>query len=382
MASQVTVGGYNATQDSFWNYTDKFDGETVETLDEYESKQILESCKYYLASHALFSERGLTLSDEIVKELEDTLAGLIESDADGSKAKFNGILSAYGVNYDLLLELYRIEEEIEALKEALYGKDASLVGKNLKEEYLNEQYMHLFLIRTGPYSYLYETDENGDEIYYDAENNKIAYDTESGVRVVEANGSVTYHLPDENGEATGRYAYDKENGVRAIALAEDGITYETAPLSGDALDAFYDKIIELSSVKTREEFEVVYAEEDAYLQENVAASGYVGEIYLPTNTSYSSILDDITYALLEMEVGEVSFLDDESGNYYLFCKYAPEPGAYEKEEYETWFSGFSSGLVNRLFEETCRALFPYITVNETVLQKLPSFKEIEPDYYY
>ncbi len=381
-ASGVTVGGYNATEDAFWNYTDKFDGETVETLNEYETKQILESCKYYLAAHALFSERGLTLSDAVTKELEDTLAELVETDADGSKAKFNGVLSAYGVNYDLLLELYRMEEEIDALKESLYGKNASLVGKALKEEYLNEQYLHLYLVRIDPYTYLYETDENGDEIYYDAENNKIAYDTVVGVRVVEDNGSVTYRLPDENGNATERYAYDKEKGVRAIALAEDGSSYATAPLSGDALDAFYDKVAELSTIKTKADFEMAYAEESAYLQENAKASGYVGDLYLPTNASYNSILDEIVDSLLGMEVGEVAFLDDESGNYYLFCKSAPESGAYENEQYATWFSGFAAGLVNGLFEDACRVLFPYITVNEAVLQTLPSMKEIKPNYYY
>ena len=380
-ASGVTAGGNDATKDAFWDFTDKFDGETVETLDAYESKQILKSCKYYLAAHALFGERGLTLPDSVVMELENTLKELIELDADGSKAKFNGILSAYGVNYDLLLELYRMEEEIEALKESLYGKDASLVGKAVKDDYLNERYLHLYLVRIDPFSYVYETDENGDEVYYDTANNKVAYDKENGVKVVEDNGSVTYRLPDEAGKATGRYAYDKENGERALALASDGKSYATSPLLGDALDAFAEKIAEYGTIGTKAEFEEAYAAESAFLQDE-RASGYAGEAYLPTGTTYSSILDEIVEALQSMKVGEAAMLDDENGCYYLFCKDAPVSGAYDDEKLATWFSGFSAGLVNSLFEDVCEALFPYITENEEVLGKLPSMKEIEPDYYY
>ena len=381
-ASGATAGGYDATKDAFWDYTDKFDGNVIETIDEYQSKRLLESCKFYLAAHALFEERGLTLPDSVTEELESTLDELLLTDADGSKAKFNSILSAYGVNYNLLLDLYRMEEEIDLLKESLYGKDASLVGKALKEEYLNEHYYHLQLIRLDPYTYVYETDENGDEIYYDADNNRVAYDTTAGVKVVEDNGNVTYRLPDETGEATERYAYDKEKGVRALALSEDGKTYATALLAGEELDAYVEKVVELASVTTKEDFEEVYAEEAARLQEDETALGYVNEIYLPIDLRDYSILDEIIYALSEMEVGEVRLLDDEDGSYYLFCKEIPVEGAYEDEALSTWFGSFSSGLVNSLFEETCRALFPYITVNEEVLQALPSMKELEPNYYY
>ena len=380
--SGVTAGGYGAAQDAFWDYTDKFDGETVQTLDEYESAQILKSCKYYLAAHALFSERGLSLSDSVIAELKSTLDELMETDADGSKTKFNALLSAYGVNYDLLLELYRMEEEIDALKESLYGKNAELVGKTIKEEYLNDHYLHLYLVRIDPYSYVYETDENGDEVYYDTANNKIAYDTEKGVKVVEDSGSVTYRLPDDKGEATERYAYDKEKGEPALALSADGSTYATAPLIGDAYDAFRTKVAEYAAITDQNEFEEVYAEEALLLQQDESKSGYVGEAYLPTGVSFSSILDEIVYALSDMEAGDVGLLDDADGSYYLFCKYAPEAGAYEEEDLSTWFSEFSSRLVNSLFEEACEALFPYITVNEEALKKLPSMKEIEPNYYY
>ena len=381
-ASGVTAGGYDATKDAFWDYTDKFDGETVETVDQYQSRRLLESCKFYLAAHVLFQERGLSLPESTAEELKSTLDELMQTDAGGSKAKFNSLLAAYGVNYDLLLDFYRLDEEVDALKESLYGKDASLIGKNLKEEYLKEHYYHLRLIRIDPYTYVYEIDENGDEIYYDAENNKIAYDKTNGVKVVEDNGSVTYRLPDESGEATERYAYDKENGVRALALSSDGSTYEVAVVSDEERDAFLDRVVEFASISTKGEFDEVFAEESARLQSDERAVGYVNEIYLPSNLNDYSILDEIVYALSDMDEGEVKLLDDESGSYYLFCKDAPEEGAYEDEDLAIWFGDFSAGLINSLFEEACRALFPNITVNEEVLQNLPSMKKIEPNYYY
>ena len=119
-----------------------------------------------------------------------------------------------------------------------------------------------------------------------------------------------------------------------------------------------------------------------FLLEIEEKSGYADEIYLPINTTYSSILDDIVVALSVMDVGEVAMLDDENGSYYLFCKYAPVDGAYEEEALATWFSGFSDGITNALFEEVCKVLFPYITVDEEVFANAPAIRNMEPNYYY
>ena len=177
-------------------------------------------------------------------------------------------------------------------------------------------------------------------------------------------------------------AYDKETGVRALALDATGKNYATTALTGEALEAFRARVVEFSGVRTADDFDRIYAEERTLLDENEQKSGYAGEVYLPKNTSHSSVLDDIAEALDRMEAGEVATLDDENGNVYLFCKLVPTPGAYEDEAFATWFSGFSEGLIESLFADACEKLFPNMTVNEAVLNKQPALKEIESDYYY
>ena len=381
-ASGVTVGGHSATEEAFWNYTEKFDGETIQTLDEYRSERLLESCKFYLVSHALFSEKGLSLPASLVEEIDDTLEELIATDAGGSKTKFNSILADYGVNYDLLRDLYLLEAEIDFLRETLYGKDATLVGNNIKDDYLESHYVRFALVRFDPFVYLYEIDENGDVIYFDTANGTPLYDKERGIRVVEDDGHVTYRLPDETGAASARYAYDEENGTPAVAMEEDGKAAMTRYFEGEELDDFRARVASLAAHAKEGAFDEVYTAEMSRLAADESAAGYTVEVYLARDVAYSSILDDLIAELEGMNPGDVSLLDDEGGSFYLFRKETVEPGAWGDESLSHWFDGFSSGLVESLFSDLCRAEFSGVKVNDALCATLPPLAKIKPNYYY
>lgn len=381
-ASGVTIGGLSPTDAAFWNYVNKFDGETTETLAEYQSRRLLESCRFYLAAKVIFEEKGLSLPDATVKEIDDALEELVKTDADGSKTKFNSILAAYGVNYDLLRELYLWEEEIDFLKEALYGADASLVGNAVKDDYLREHYVRFSLIRLDPFVFVYETDENGDVIYYDTASGTPLYDKENGLRSVEEDGRVTYRLPDAEGNPSARYAYDTENGTPAVAMDEDGKNLELHLFEGDELTAFTSRVNALANDAADGFFDEIYAEETARLAADERISGYVGEVYLSIDTVYDSILDDILETIATLPVGGTALLDDESGSFYLFRKEEAENGAWADDSLSQWFDGFSSGLCESLLSDLCRARFDSITLNDEALGSLPALSEIEPDYYY
>ena len=98
------------------------------TREEYYKQEILEDARFYVAALYLFEELGLKLPKTTLDEIDAELSDLMEWDADGSKTKFNSILSAYGANYEVLREAYLIEAKIAYLNEYLYGTNGSKIG--------------------------------------------------------------------------------------------------------------------------------------------------------------------------------------------------------------------------------------------------------------
>ena len=137
-----TVNGMTVNQSGFWEYSDKFNGTDLQTIDEYYRDNILQNCKIYLAALYLFEKEGLKLSATVEDEIEDKLDELVRTDGNGSKAKLNQVLSTYGVNYDILKEFYTVEAKLDTLKDHLYGANAEKLGNTVKDQYLEENYVH------------------------------------------------------------------------------------------------------------------------------------------------------------------------------------------------------------------------------------------------
>jgi len=318
------------------------------------------------------------------------------TDGNGSKTKLNAVLSAYGVNYNMLREIYIAEAKVAAVQAHLYGENASLIGDNLKTEYLEENYVHFRQILLASYKYVYETDANGDVIYYveesDANKTKshIYYDVYNGVKderegeaVKDKNGDEIYYLND------GQYktiAYDSVHGVPNYVMTKDG-DYKTEDMTEDelkALKARAETLAEELKGCTQAEFEKAMkdnsddaAEDDSY------DDGY----YLKKGTDYSSsgedylYLDTIVEKLEEMEEGEICLVTSKFG-YHLIRKYPHTEKAYDKEENEAWFDGFHGELVEKLFLELCQNHFGDIQTVEETLKTSPTMREVGINYYY
>ena len=184
--------GYQVNDQSFWAQQDKYNEEELQTLGAFYKDNILDNCRTYVAALYLFEKEGLALSAESIANVDEMMAELLRTDGDNSKTKLNSVLSAYGVNYDMLREIYLMQEKVTALQNHLYGKNAELLGSILKEEFLQESYVHFQQIFLPAYSYVFETDKNGDVIYYHAEEGSkkdhIYYDEFNGVPGTDANG--------------------------------------------------------------------------------------------------------------------------------------------------------------------------------------------------
>ncbi len=389
LSSGLTANGLTADNLAFWDYQDKFDGENLQTIDRYYSDLTLGDCKVYLAALYLFEREGLTLSASAEEEIETRLQELIRTDGDGSKTKLNTVLSAYGVNYNILKDVYTMEAKMEAVKTHLYGENASKVGPNVKAEFMKDNYVHFRQIFLPAWNYVYETDDNNDIIYYYEDGiNKdhIYYDKHNGEAsdTVDENGDIIYF--EKNTDRT-KIAYDKINGKPRHVLNEDGSAYKTEAKSEEELSELEktaEGLYESLKNSTDAEFEKAIAEKD----ENTAtASTYDDGYYLQKNIDYlasgesNKYLADIIEALEDKEDGTVALIESLQG-FLIVKKYPHTEKAYELEQNQTWFQYFNSGLIQKLFLDECQALFADITVGEKVMSTVPSMKEVGINYYY
>ena len=389
-----TANGVKASESAFWSFQDKFDGETFETIDEYYSGMILDNCKTYLAALYLFEKEGLSLSAKAEKEIEERLSEILKTDGEGSKTKLNAVLSAYGVNYNLLKEAYILQAKVDAVQEHLYGKNAENVGPTVKDEFMRENYVHFRQIFLPSYNYVYETDKNGDVIYYYTEGEKkdrVCYDengvigyNEDGSKITDAKGDVIRFVDDG---AFTKIAYNKVHGKPAYVMKSNSSEYQTTSMTEEELKALANRaegLFESLKNSTNAEFEAAIAKEDT----NAAiGTDYDDGYYLQKNLDYLSTgesnkyLSDIIEALDGLEDGGVAIVESIYG-YHIVKKYPHTEKAYEKEENTTWFENFATDLVEKLFLEECDKLFADIQIKENVLAAAPTMKQVGINYYY
>lgn len=385
----VTNNGYSPTSDAFWNVKDYYgDGEEMQTCGDYYSSLILDNCKTYVAAEWLFRSEGLTLSDAAIAEVDSKLEDLLNTY--GSKTKLNAVLSDYGVNYAMLREAYLLEEKVDALQEHFYGKDASKVGVAAKDKYLAEHYVRFRQIVLPLYRYVYETDKNGDVIWYkkDSSLSKIAYEEAGYTRtkdrepVTDINGDeIRYRTPEPPTDGPDRIWYDNDPKVSVRSYKMNGSVAETENLTAEEIEVVRKKasslFAELETVDD-ETFEARMAEVNEYpTGEDKYTDGY----YLSVDVDYASAGDSVAYLselvgkLKDAEAGTVVCV--ESGDaIHIVRKYAPTSEAYDLAENETFFQNFNTSLTEELFLQECRELFDFITVNDKILASATDIRRI------
>lgn len=389
-----TANGYTADYDAFWSYNQKYNNE-IKTLDEHYREIILDNCRTYLVGLYLFEKEGLSLSATELEQIDDMMYELLRTDGNGSKTKLNAVLSEYSMNYDMLKEVYTIEAKVAAIQTHLYGKNAELISDTIKTEYMEENYVHFRQIFLPAYRYKYESDKNGDTVYYydeEGKENRIYYDVHNGVKgqddagedIKDENGDTVYFVND--GSFT-KIAYDSINGTPARIPTEDGSSYETENLNQEELTALEKRAqtILSSLVNTSEsEFEQIMEKET---EDAAEISEYDDGYYLQKGIDYAAsgadyaYLADIVSKLDTMEIGEMSIVQSDYG-YHIIRKYAHSQKAYENEVNEAWFENFNSDLIDYLFLETCKKHYDAIQLDEKVYAKTPSMKEIGINLYY
>ena len=366
--------GYDVTSDTFW-------GQLVPgnvTYDEHVKEQVLQDAKQYLAAAVLFKQNDLTLPQSVLDSIESEIDGMIISA--GSRDELNAELSAFGANIDILRELYILEAKYDYVQDHLYGADGSKISDALKQEYVEEHAVAFKQLLIRGYKYVFETDNNGDEIYYLTDSNtgkvnNVAYDKDGGTTRIDDKGNV---ITDKNGDAIyyrpdGKISYDTKNGTRAVKLDATGkevteaySAAETA-LHKETANAIAKAIAKSDSLG----FEVLAEEHgkkdaDLYVWDN--------ELCFLYDDVTGSYLEDLSVELFDMEVGDVRVVPSEYG-YHVVMKYKIPSDAASNTAYADWFSDLVDRVIVKSFYEKCSPLIDAIVVDEEAYASLPTMKE-------
>ncbi len=376
--------GYNVESSDFWNMI--IDDQN-NTYDDYFRNAVLEDARRYLAALAIFEERGLVLPQSYLDRIDQEMESYLD-DA-GSKSALNTMLASYGINADMLREIYVIEAKYEYLQQVIYGKDGELLSADTRIAYLNEHAVCFKQVLIRAFDYVYETDLNGDEVYYlPSENNdkvnNIAYDKENGeIRldeygkiIIDANGDDVYYLSD------GSIAYDKENGVRAMVYDTSG-NLMTKKYSTEELARHKAAAEEIQATVSKGDyaaFEALLTEYEQDDEDAFVTDGAYCFLYTTGDNNYD-YLNDIADALADAEEGEIKVISSEYG-YNVVMKYAIPSDTVTNPDYEDWFGDLTDRIIAKQFHTMCKPYMEKVVVDSEVFATLPSMKDIATNISY
>lgn len=382
--ASLAYAGYSVDSTTFWDMIIDSEGNTY---DEYFRNAALTDAKRYLAAAVIFDEEGLVLPQSYKDAIDEDIEEYIR-DA-GSKSALNSQLSAYGVNVDMLRDLYELEAKYSYVQAYLYGSEGEKIAANVRYEYLTEYAVCFKQVLIRTFDYVYETDLNGDEIYYlvgenNAKVNNIAYDTvngftridEFGATITDTNGDNVYYLPN------GSIAYDKENGVRSVVYDENGVA-KTEKYSAEELAEHKNSAEELIfSVEKGDyaAFEALLDEYEISGDDAFVTDGSYCFLYTTGDNDYD-YLNDIADVLAESEEGELHMVTSEYG-YNVVMKYPMPEDAVTNTEYEDWFGDLTERVTAKLFHTKCTPYMERVAVSSDIFSSLPSMKQIGTNYYY
>ncbi len=396
MANYIYSQYRDYNSEKFWGTT--IDMATQMTNEEYYNDAVLEKAKNFLCAMKLYDELKAEKSDfkmptSYTENIDAAIKDFIEYDGDGSKTKLNSVLSEYGINVKMLEEFLIMEAKAAYVVDYLYGSDGSKIGEAVKTEYFNNNYVACKQILIQKFYYLYETDEDGNEIYYDDEG-AILYDTTKapainadGTPKLDKNNKQIYYNDD------GSVAYDTKNGTKR---------HKTDSISGESMYKMYDDETQLKLKEKAQDILLEAGEAgingfDVLRRENSddydVADTTNGMMYYATNVQYSSFssefLDEIVSSLDGMKVGEVKLLESEL-SYNIIIKTELESGAYNNEKYKGYFTDetygifdFTYNLKSHLYSSRLSEYMSDVKVDQKVLQNCGlTIKTVAPNFNF
>lgn len=385
------------SSEKFWGMT--IDMATQKTNADHYSELVLERAKKYLCALALFDELERTKSDfnfpsAYEKNIDAAIQNMIDVDAGGSKTKLNSILHDYGVNVEMLRDYLIMDAKANYVVDYLYGADGSKIGDAVKNQYYTENYVSCKKIIFQKFYYVYETDEDGNIIYYSAESGYPIYDTKKtpkynadGTSVVDKHGNRIYYNED------GSIAYDEIHGVKRVKTDEISGAEITQKYSDEKINALRETANKLTAElygKGESVFESMRIEHsEDYSPDDKTGGRMFFDVNIDFSSYTSSFFDNITDSLEKMNVGDVKLLEDDA-TFTIIIKTDLEPNAWKDENYEAFFkdeiygmTDFANNLKTELYDTRLMGYMDKVKVDNAVLESIDfSISTIVPNYYY
>lgn len=269
----------------------------------------------------LFDDYGLKLTNDEMNSIDQNIETKIQTA--GSKSALNSALSAYGVNSNILRDIYIAEAKISSLQTYLYGDNGIDKATDLDiTNYYESNYYRCkhILIRTDV-KYLF--DDNGDPVV----------DTETSTYK-------TINLTDEEKITQKELAADLE---KRLAAGED-----------------YDAL-------------VIQYSEDTGMQ--YFADGY----YINSSTNF--LPSEIVTAVANMNIGEIKTVESSFG-IHIVKRYELIDGAYNDELYATSMFGDMISTVTSVKMQTLISQYADLVVtNDDIIDDYPLIYTA-PNFYY
>lgn len=278
-------------------------GDTGMTAEEYLFETVVNNVKMSLICDAVAAEKGIKVPDSTVQTIDEYLADFVTEYSGGSKAQFNQALSAYGINYDMLRDIYLRDELGYALYDYLYGTNGEFgITDEDKTAYLNENYVRVRHIYVNN-KYTYVVDEDG----YVSTNSDGSYKTTT--------------LPEEE------------------QLAKDAII--------EAID---------TALENGEDFDTVY---ETYSEDKLYENGY----YISRNMDF---IDEVVVSAFEIETGSYVKVESSVGTHYIM-RLEMDSAPWSDDKNADFFEDFDTQVGYKLFTDYIGSFADQVEVNEAIL---------------
>ncbi len=291
------------------------------TYGDYFNVMALSGIMSNAVSLQLFSEYGLTLTNEEINAVDSAINDLITSA--GGRNILNSYLTAYGINLNMLRDVKLNSLKVAKLQEYLYGENGieSATDEELAKYYNDNYYRIKFIVLRTDKDYI--RDENGEVILNE-----------------ETGSYLTRDLTEADAEAK-------------RALAKD---LELRLTSG-------------------EDFEELLAEYTMDMGMLHFEDGY----YI--NASSQIVEEDVRATALSMAIGEVKAIETELGC-YIIKRYELCEDAWKDEKYAmSMFADFKTSANSVKMQETFAAFSDEIILNDMVVDSYP-LANCTANFYY
>jgi len=270
-----------------------------QTMEEYLHQTVVDNVSMTLICMELFDKEDLAVSENMKKQISDNLEQLVEDYANGDEKALNAELAAFGVNIDMLQNIYINQEKSGFLFDYLYGDSGTeKVTDAERQAYFEENYcrmQHIYI--NNAYQYVL---------------------TEEGYLQYSEDGEViTAPLPEEIQTV-------KDSAVTAV---------ETALASGEDFNKLY----------------------QTYSEDRLYKNGY----YLTRKIDF---IDEVVDAAFALEIGEFTRVESAVGTHFIL-RLPPDEKPWENPDNADFFDTFEESLRSELFMQYVRGHLPDVQID-------------------